>query len=232
MTKPLRTLAISAFTGVAALGALALQAPASAEPAIRAPAPAVDAPAAPRLETAVLAGGCFWGVQGVYQHVPGVKSAVSGYIGGARATANYQAIGRGDTGHAEAVRILYDPRQVSYGTLLRIFVSVVADPTQLNAQGPDRGTQYRSAIFPMNEAQRKVAAAYLAQLGKAKLWDKPIVTRIERAQAFYPAEAYHQDYLVRNPNAGYIRAHDLPKLAALKALYPQHYRAKPALVRG
>lgn len=206
----------------------------SAEAAgVRVPAPAVDMPpATAATQTAVFAGGCFWGVQGVFAHVKGVTAAVSGYTGGTRVSADYDSVSGGATGHAESVRVTYDPRIVSYGRLLQVFFSVVADPTTLNAQGPDRGTQYRSALFPTGEAQRRVAAAYIAQLGKAGVWRAPIVTRIERAQAFFPAEAYHQDYLFRNPRAPYIVYNDLPKVAALKRLFPQMWRDRPVLVRG
>jgi peptide-methionine (S)-S-oxide reductase len=204
----------------------------AAETAVRAPAARVTAPAAATRETAVFAGGCFWGVQGVFQHVKGVTGAVSGFTGGSAANARYERVADGDTGHAEAVRVTFDPRVVSYADLLRIYFSVVADPTQLNAQGPDVGTQYRSALFPTDARQLKVAQAYLGQLRQAGLWQKPIVTRIERAQAFYPAEGYHQDYLTRHPDSPYIRINDLPKVAALKRLYPQLWRDRPALVRG
>jgi len=192
----------------------------------------VTAPSTAHSETAIFAGGCFWGVQGVFQHVKGVKSAVSGFTGGSGGTAHYERVSDGDTGHAESVRVVFDPTQVSYADLLRVYFSVITDPTQLNAQGPDTGTQYRSALFPTSEAQRKVAAAYIDQLRKAGLWKKPIVTRIERAQAFYPAEAYHQDYLTLHPDSGYIRYNDLPKVAALKQMYPQLWRDKPVLVNA
>ena len=204
----------------------------AAETAMRAPQPIVTVPASANSETAIFAGGCFWGVQGVFQHVKGVKSAVSGFTGGARDTAHYDSVSDGNTGHAESVRVVFDPHVVSYADLLRIYFSVVADPTQLNAQGPDVGTQYRSALFPISDTQRKVAAAYLGQLRKANLWKKPIVTRIERAQPFYPAERYHQDYLTLHPDSGYIRYNDLPKLAALKQLYPQLWRDQPVLVNA
>jgi peptide-methionine (S)-S-oxide reductase len=200
--------------------------------AVRVPPPAFDPPSAARSETAVLAGGCFWGVQGVFQRVKGVTSAVSGYAGGTRATARYARVGAGDTGHAEAVRITFDPHRISYGTLLRIFFSVVHDPTQLNRQGPDRGRQYRSAIFPQTEMQRRIATAYVAQLDKAKAWHRPIVTRIESDRGFFPAESYHQDYLTRHPDQFYIRVNDLPKIAALKTGFPALYNAKPVLVAG
>ena len=204
----------------------------AAENAVHAPAAIVSVPNSATSETAVFAGGCFWGVQGVFQHVKGVKSAVSGFTGGAGNTAHYDRVSDGDTGHAESVRVVFDPRVVSYADLLRIYFSVITDPTQLNAQGPDTGTQYRSALFPTSETQRRVAAAYLDQLRKAHLWNKPIVTRIERAGPFYPAEAYHQDYLTLHPDAGYIRYNDLPKVVALKQLYPQLWREKPVLVHG
>lgn len=224
------------LAGAASLGVIAAlvfgTAGVAAETAVRAPAPIVTAASSATTETAVFAGGCFWGVQGVFQHVKGVKSAVSGFTGGAGKTAHYERVSDGDTGHAESVRVVFDPRVVSYADLLRVYFSVVADPTQLNSQGPDVGPQYRSALFPTSEAQRRVAAAYLDQLRKAHLWKKPIVTRIERAQAFYVAEAYHQDYLTRHPDSGYIRYNDLPKLAALKQLYPQLWREKPVLVNG
>ena len=224
------------FAGTAALG-LALTfvygtAGAAAESVVRAPAPLVTLPSSTHSETAIFAGGCFWGVQGVFQHVKGVKSAVSGFTGGGGDTAHYDRVSDGDTGHAESVRVVFDPSQVSYADLLRIYFSVITDPTQLNRQGPDTGTQYRSALFPTSEAQRKVAVAYIDQLRKAGLWKKPIVTRIERAQAFYPAEAYHQDYLTLHPDSGYIRYNDLPKVAALKQLYPQYWRERPVLVNA
>ena len=204
----------------------------AAETAVRTPAPSLTAPATGTRETAVFAGGCFWGVQGVFQHVRGVTSAVSGFTGGSSANAHYDRVSDGNTGHAESVRITFDPRVVSYAQLLQIYFSVVADPTQLDAQGPDTGPQYRSALFPQSAQQAKVAQAYLAQLRQARLWPRPIVTKLERAQAFYPAETYHQDYLTLHPESGYIRANDLPKLAALKRLYPQLWRDKPVLVRS
>jgi peptide-methionine (S)-S-oxide reductase len=204
----------------------------AAESVVRAPAPKVVVPATATSETAVFAGGCFWGVQGVFQHVKGVTSAVSGYAGGAAGTAKYEVVSSGDTGHAESVKVTFDPRVVSYGDLLRIYFSVVADPTQLNRQGPDEGTQYRSALFPNSPTQVKVAQAYIAQLKAAKLWSRPIVTAIEKPQPFYAAEGYHQDYLTLHPTAAYIVYNDLPKVRALKELYPQLWREKPVLVRG
>jgi peptide-methionine (S)-S-oxide reductase len=187
-----------------------------------APVPRLDPPAT-GVQTAVLAGGCFWGVEAVFEHVKGVRSVVSGFAGGRGADATYDKVSSEQTGHAEAVRISYDPRQVSYGDLLRIYFSVAHDPTQLNRQGPDVGPSYRSAIFPQNAAQRQVAEAYLAQLAVAKAYPRPVVTRIESG-AFYPAEAHHQDFMRRNPRHPYILAHDVPKVAALKRIFPASYR--------
>ena len=224
------------LVGVAALGlgyaAVGGVSASAADTVVRAPAAAVSAPNAAASETAVFAGGCFWGVQGVFQHVKGVTAALSGFTGGTAANAHYERVSDGDTGHAEAVKVTFDPRVVSYAQLLQVYFSVITDPTQLNAQGPDTGTQYRSALFPQDARQLKVAQAYLAQLRGAKLWQKPIVTRIERAQGFFPAEGYHQDYLTLHPDSGYIAYNDLPKVAALKKLYPQLWRDKPVLVRG
>ena len=179
---------------------------------------------------AVLAGGCFWGVQGVFQHVEGVLRAVSGYAGGEQETAHYERVGRGDTGHAEAVEITYDPRVITYGRLLQIYFSVAHDPTQLNRQGPDIGTQYRSTIFPLDAKQREIAERYIAQLGESRAYEDPIATTIETGRTFYAAETYHQDYLVRNPSSLYIRVNDLPKIDDLKRLFPDVYRADPVLV--
>ncbi len=201
----------------------------AAEEARAIPAPALDEAPGKSSETAVFAGGCFWGVQGVFQHVVGVSSAVSGYAGGEKATAHYQMVGSGATGHAESARVTFDPRKVSYGRLLQIYFSVVHDPTQLNRQGPDAGTQYRSAIFPANAEQAKVARAYIAQLDNAHVFGAPIATSIEPDRAFYPAEGYHQDFLERNPTYPYIVVNDLPKIEALKRLFPEYYRAAPAL---
>jgi peptide-methionine (S)-S-oxide reductase len=181
-------------------------------------------------ETAVLAGGCFWGVQGVFQHVAGVTSAVSGYAGGDERTAHYTIVGKGDTGHAESVRITYDPMKISYGKILQIFFSVVHDPTELNRQGPDVGSQYRSAVFPQGAEQARVARAYLVQLDGAAVFSAPIATTIESGKSFFPAEAYHQDFLEKNPDHPYIVFNDLPKIAALKRQFPELYREKPALV--
>jgi peptide-methionine (S)-S-oxide reductase len=193
---------------------------------------AVNAPEAERmarepagLKTAVFAGGCFWGVEGVFSHVPGVTSAVSGYHGGKSSTAQYDLVSRGATDHAEAVRVTYDPTRVRYDQLLRIFFSVIADPTQLNRQGPDSGRQYRSALIPLNEEQRLTANAYLAQLKTSGLWQEPIVTRIERYRKFYPAETYHQDFMAKNPSHPYIRKWDAPKVQALRRMFPQAYQS-------
>ena len=177
------------------------------------------------LKVAVFAGGCFWGVEGVFSHVKGVKSAVSGYHGGSAATATYKITTTGMTDHAEAVRVVYDPKVVRYDQLLQIFFSVVADPTLKNRQGPDVGPQYRAALVPMNAEQRAVAKAYLAQMSASGKWQAPIVTGIESYRKFYPAEAYHQDFMANNPRHGYIVRWDKPKVAGLKELYPKFYRA-------
>ena len=220
------------ISGMAAVAALALAVlPTSAETVRRLPAPAADETtdaAAPRI--AVFAGGCFWGVQGVFQHVDGVTSAVSGYAGGDEATAQYEKVGRSWTGHAEAVRIIYDPRKVSFGTLMQIYFSVAHDPTELNRQGPDVGTQYRSTIFAGDDEQARLARAYIDQLDAAGLFGKKIETTIERGKPFYAAEGYHQDYLVLHPTQPYIAIHDLPKIENLKRVFPDRYRAEPALV--
>ena len=225
------------FFAGAALGALALlpmlwQLPAhSAEAAVSIPAPAVDEPTPDaKSEQAVVAGGCFWGIQGVFQHVKGVTRAVSGYTGGESSTAHYEDVGTGSTGHAESVQITFDPHQISYGQLLQIYFSVAHDPTQLNRQGPDRGSQYRSTVFPMNAAQQKVAADYIVQLDKSHAYSNAIVTTVETGKSFYPAEAYHQDFLARNPTYGYIVYNDLPKIDNLKRLFPDRYREQPVLV--
>jgi peptide-methionine (S)-S-oxide reductase len=181
-------------------------------------------------EVAVLAGGCFWGVQGVYQHTKGVIRAVSGYTGGSEATAQYERVSTGETGHAESVQITFDPHQISYAQILQIFFSVAHDPTELNRQGPDVGSQYRSAIFPLSAEQSRVAKDYIAQLNRARVFDAAIVTRIEPDKVFYPAEAYHQDYLTLNPRNPYIYYNDLPKIADLKRLFPNTFRPDPVLV--
>ena len=191
------------------------------EGAVVLPAPSLDntkAQGSPQV--AVLAGGCFWGVQGVYQRVRGVQKVLSGYSGGTKETADYDAVSSGRTGHAEAVEIRFDPKELSYGEILRIFFSVVHDPTQLNRQGPDVGPQYRSHIFYADDGQKRIAQAYIAQLQKARAFERPIVTRVDRLDAFYPAEAYHQDFLIKNPDHPYIVIHDLPKIDNLKKVFP------------
>lgn len=228
MTRP--HLALAVLNGLAA-SLFAAAGPADAiEASRRTPAPAIGATTTST--TAVLAGGCFWGVQGVFQHVKGVSSAVSGYAGGKRSTAHYEEVSSGRTGHAEAVRVTFDPSVISYGEILRIYFSVAHDPTELNRQGPDRGTQYRSAIFPVDAGQARIAAAYVKQLGAAMIYGEPIVTKIETGKGFYPAEAYHQDYLARNPAAPYIVANDLPKIGDLKRLFPERFRSTPVLTSG
>ncbi len=206
---------------------------AAAESAVVIPAPALDTPkAAGPLQTAVLAGGCFCGVQGVYEHVRGVRQVLSGYSGGDRATADYDTVSRGGTGHAESVEIRFDPTQISYGEILRIYFSVVHDPTQLDRQGPDSGTQYRSSIFYASESQRKIAQAYIAQLERAKAFRHPIVTRVDPLRGFYAAEDYHQDFLQRNPDHPYIVINDLPKIENLLRVFPASYREPPITVTG
>lgn len=202
-----------------------------AEKAVILPPPALDVTTQARSETAVFAGGCFWGVQGVFQHVKGVKNAVSGYAGGAADTAQYERVSNGNTGHAESVEVTFDPAQVSYGTLLQIYFSVAHNPTELNRQGPDSGTQYRSAIFTKNAEQQRVAQAYITQLDAAHAFDKPIVTKLETFNSFYPAEEEHQDFLTEHPTYPYIVINDLPKVAQLKQLYPDRYQEQPVLVK-
>jgi len=207
--------------------------PSAAEDAKVIPAPAVDETAAAspmNSETAIFAGGCFWGVQGVFQHVEGVTKAVSGYAGGEADTAHYEMVGSGETGHAESVQVTFDPHKVTYGQLLQIYFSVAHDPTELNFQGPDMGTQYRSTVFPTSDAQAKIAKAYIDQLQAAKVFTNDIVTTLEPGKTFYPAEDYHQDYLTLHPNQPYIAINDLPKVRNLQQLYPQRYREQPVLV--
>jgi peptide-methionine (S)-S-oxide reductase len=205
----------------------------AAEPAVVIPAPALDdARAAGPLQTAVLAGGCFWGVQGVYEHVRGVKQVLSGYSGGSKATAEYEVVSRGRTGHAESVQIRFDPKEISYGEILRIYFSVVHDPTQLDQQGPDSGPQYRSNIFYASSTQRKIAQAYIVQLDQAKVFERPIVTRLDPLKAFYPAEEYHQDFLQHNPNHPYIVINDLPKIDNLRKIFPTYFREPPISAKG
>lgn len=224
-TRAFAALAISAV-------ALAIwQAPAlSAEEAVKIPPPAVDEKASAATEKAIFAGGCFWGVQGVFQHVKGVKSAVSGYAGGTEMDAMYETVGTGRTGHAESVEITYDPSKITYGKLLQVYFSVAHNPTQLNYQGPDQGTQYRSTVFVANDEQKKIAESYIGQLGQAKVFSDKIVTTLESGKTFYPAEAYHQDYLTLNPTSPYIVYNDLPKIGNLKTMFPDLYSEKPMLV--
>jgi peptide-methionine (S)-S-oxide reductase len=197
------------------------------------PPPAVDQPlAAGELQTAVLAGGCFWGMQGVFEHVKGVRQVLAGYSGGEKATAVYEVVSTGETGHAESIQIQFDPAQISYGEILRIFFSVAHDPTELNRQGPDEGTQYRSAIFYADAAQQHIAEAYIAQLDGAHIFGNPIATRVDPLKGFFPAEAYHQDFLIHNPTYPYIVFNDLPKIADLKRLFPEVYREQPVMVGG
>jgi peptide-methionine (S)-S-oxide reductase len=215
-------------------GALALLAflalPLAAEARV-VPAPVQDEAAGQATtEVAVVAGGCFWGVQGVFQHVDGVIKAVSGYAGGEKDAAEYETVSTGKTGHAESVQITFDPRKISYGRILQIYFSVAHDPTEINRQGPDTGTQYRSTVFPTSDAQAKVAKAYIAQLDEAHAYKEKIATTIEPGKAFYPAEDYHQDFLTRHPSYPYIVMFDLPKIADLKASFPDLYRADPVLV--
>ena len=232
MTGGALAVASWAFAG-GSMGTLA-----AAESAVKLPAPSLDlttaqAGAGKSIHTATFAGGCFWGVQAVFQHTQGVLNAVSGYAGGDASTAKYSMIGSGRTGHAEAVQITYDPTQISYGKLLQIYFSIAHDPTTLNRQGPDRGTQYRSVIFTHDAAQKKVAENYIAQLDAAKVFPDNIVTQLTPLTAplaFYPAELYHQDYATLNPRQPYIARFDLPKIANLKSLMPEVYRDKPVLV--
>lgn len=220
----------ASVAAIALATALSASVPAGAETMMRVPAPAVDPAQTASRATAVFAGGCFWGVQGVFQHVKGVTSAVSGYSGGARGTASYPVVSSGTTGHAESVEVTYDPHEVSYGKLLQVYFSVVADPTTLNAQGPDEGTQYRSDLFATTPEQAATAKAYIAQLGKAHVFERPIVTKVSPFKAFYPAEGYHQNYLTLHPDQPYIAQNDIPKVEALKRLFPDLYRASPVLV--
>src|SRR6202167_512717 len=209
----------------ALLGAVACTA---SDRAVTIPNPAVDAALAKgkSQETAVISGGCFWGIQAVFQHVKGVISATSGYSGGAANTAEYELVSNGDTGHAESVKIVYDPSQITYGQLLRVFFSVAHDPTELNRQGPDTGSQYRSSIFYGNDEQKRIADAYIAQLEKARVFSHPIVTQVVALKAFYPAEAYHQDYATRHPDNPYIVYNDAPKVTHLRQEFPDLYTGK------
>jgi peptide-methionine (S)-S-oxide reductase len=231
MTRSRFLLALAA-AAVVATGAWTTLTPLAAEEGRAIPAPALDETAAPGAasEVAVLAGGCFWGVQGVFQHVDGVTRAVSGYAGGDAKTAAYETVGSGRTGHAESVQVTFDPSKISYGRILQIYLSVAHDPTQHNRQGPDVGPQYRSTIFPTSPEQAKIAKAYIAQLDAAHVFGRKIATTIEPGKTFYPAEDYHQDYLTLHPRNPYIVFNDLPKLAELKRLFPTLWRDKPVLV--
>ncbi|MGA7482038.1 MAG: peptide-methionine (S)-S-oxide reductase MsrA [Bradyrhizobium sp.] len=220
----------AAAIGLLAITAIKIAPSLAAEDAAIIPPPAADVQSANGIQTVVLAGGCFWGVQGVFQHTAGVVNAVSGYSGGSKTTADYQMVSTGTTGHAESVEVKFDPKKISYGKILQIFFSVVHDPTQLNRQGPDSGTQYRSAIFTTSDEQKKVADAYIAQLNAAKVYRKPIVTKVGALEGFFAAEAYHQDYLTLHPNQPYIAYNDIPKVENLKKIFAENYIEKPTLV--
>lgn len=226
-SRPL--VAVSALALVLGLGTFASQGPAVAEEMKLVPPPAKDMPTSGKNAKAVFAGGCFWGVQGVFQHVKGVTSAVSGYAGGSKLTASYPVVSSGTTGHAESVEVTYDPSKVSYGKLLQIYFSVVADPTTLNAQGPDAGTQYRTDLFAVNPEQARTAKDYIDQLGKDHAFSRPIVTKVSDYKGFYPAEGYHQNYLTLHPDEPYIAMNDIPKVEGLKRLFPDVYQQSPVL---
>ncbi|WP_415214901.1 peptide-methionine (S)-S-oxide reductase MsrA [Shinella sp.] len=230
MKRIARISTLFAGMGIALEGLMSATTVAGAQEGLAIPAPALDEENAASRETAVFAGGCFWGVQGVFQRVEGVSNAVSGYAGGAKETAHYEMVGNGNTGHAEAVRVTFDPAKITYGKLLQVYFSVAHDPTQLNRQGPDMGPQYRSTLFPTSEEQARVAKAYIEQLNKARIYEAAIVTTIEPDKAFYPAEDYHQDFLTNNPTYPYIVYNDMPKIDNLKRLFPANYRAEPVLV--
>jgi len=222
---------LKSVVALSALLAAFVNFPAKAQEGIAIPAPLIDqASVTTGLQTVVLAGGCFWGVQGVFQHVEGVTKAVSGYAGGDEATAHYHLVISGNTGHAEAVKVTFDPAKISYGEILQIYFSVAHDPTQLNRQGPDYGPQYRSSLFPQDEEQAEIAKAYIRQLNEARLFEAAIVTKIEPNKIFYPAEDYHQDYMTHNPHQPYIIINDLPKVDNLKRLFPERFRPAPLLV--
>lgn len=226
-------IAAMTITAVVSLDRPAQAATSQAQALVTLPAPTGTADFKPpgiKRAQVVFAGGCFWGVQGVFQHINGVDNAVSGYIGGSAGDASYTRVGSGGTGHAEAVQVTYDPSKVSYGQLMQVFFSVAHDPTQLNRQGPDRGTQYRSAVFADDAGQRDATQAYIAQLQRAKAFAGPVVTTVEGGKRFYPAEGYHQNYLTLHPESLYIRINDLRKVEALKRQYPALYREKPRLV--
>ena len=228
---PLRPSTWFARAALPALLAILPALSACAEPATVIPPPAFDeAPGASGPQSIVLAGGCFWGVQGVFQHLRGVTQAVSGYAGGTRETAEYETVSTGRTGHAESVRVTFDPKVVTLGRILQVYFSVAHDPTQLNRQGPDSGTQYRSAIFVADPKQREIAERYIAQLDQAHVFSRPIVTRVDPLTGFYPAEAYHQDYATLHPHQPYIAYNDLPKIENLQRIFPDSYQSAPVLV--
>lgn len=226
-----RHAALAAAVGLIGVAAV-WPGPAASSAAVVVPPPALDTPSPQRRDVAVLAGGCFWGVQGVFQRVQGVSQVLSGYSGGDAAGATYEVVSRGWTDHAESVQIEYDPRVVSYGQLLQIYFSVAHDPTELNRQGPDRGRQYRSTVFATNAEQARIARAYIAQLDAARTFGKPLATTVEPLKQFFPAEPYHQDFLLKHPQHGYIVVNDLPKVEALKRLLPGRWRAEPVRVGG
>jgi peptide-methionine (S)-S-oxide reductase len=230
-TMPLR---LTGLAAVAALGLVMWHSPLfGAEPPVIIAPPTVDNPkAAGSLQTAVLAAGCFWGIQGVFEHVRGVQKVIAGYAGGDSSTAQYETVSSGTTGHAESVKITFDPVAISYGQILQIAFSVAHDPTQLNRQTPDVGTQYRSAIFYADDIQKKIALAYIAQLDGAHVFAKPIVTRVDPLKGFYAAEAYHQDYLIHNPSQPYIAAYDIPKIENLRRTFPELYSGQPVLAHN
>jgi peptide-methionine (S)-S-oxide reductase len=224
----------AALVALGTIGMLVWQSPlfGAEAPVVIAP-PAVDNPkTAGALQTAVLSGGCFWGVQGVYEHVRGVRKVLAGYAGGDRATAQYDTVSSGTTGHAESVKIVFDPAEISYGQILQIAFSVVHDPTQLNRQGPDVGSQYRSSVFYGDDGQKRIAEAYIAQLNQAHAFARPIVTRVDPLKGFYPAEDYHQDYLIHNPTVPYIAYFDIPKIENLKRTFPELYSGQPVLAHN
>jgi peptide-methionine (S)-S-oxide reductase len=227
MNRMLIAAAVLAMAGWSLLGSGI-----AAEKAVKLPPPTQDVHATAATETAVFAGGCFWGVQAVFQHTRGVLNAVSGYAGGDQGTARYEQVGSGRTGHAESVQVTYDPKQVSFGTLLQVYFSVAHDPTTLNRQGPDVGPQYRSAVFYRDAEQKRVTESYIAQLEAAKVFPARIVTEVRPLTGFYAAEAYHQDYATLHPRSPYIATFDRPKIANLKAMLPQLYREQPVLVSG
>jgi peptide-methionine (S)-S-oxide reductase len=232
--RKLGTSRLTALLGVTVMGVLLWHSPLfGAEAPVIIPPPAVDNPkAAGPMQTAVLAGGCFWGVQGVFEHVRGVRKAIAGYAGGERSTAEYTRVGTGSTGHAESVKIIFDPAKISYGQILQIAFSVVHDPTQLNRQGPDVGTQYRSVIFYADDDQKRIAQAYIAQLDQAHVFARSIVTQVDPLKGFYEAEGYHQDYLIHNPTNLYIATYDVPKVENFKRTFPELYSGQPVLAHN